>query len=437
MRLRKTVICWCLLSCGAEVPQAQAPSPPPPPPLPAPVPASSGAAAKLEPNPTPAPPESRMQSFEADVEFLAQHGAKPRVLESGSGGRVVISGTYQGRVMTSAVEPRGASLGFVNRSFIEAGKTGTAFDNYGGEDRFWLGPEGGQYALYFAPGKAFQFDNWQTPHGFQEGAWREQPSTASSAVFEQSLSLVNYAGTELKLDVRRQITLLGSEQVEAALGLAIPSDVKWVAFKSDNTITNRGAAWSEAKGIPSIWILGLFNPAPGTRIIAPFETIVAGDVVNDRYFGKIPADRLLVDRDKGFVLLKADGQARGKIGLSPARAKPVLGSYSAEGKTLTLVRFSKPAGAKRYVNNLWEVSKEPYGGDVSNAYNDGPVEPGKPSLGGFYELESSSPAVPLKTGQSLTHSHETYHLIGPESALAEVARRALGVNLADVTGAKL
>jgi hypothetical protein len=86
---------------------------------------------------------------------------------------------------------------------------------------------------------------------------------------------------------------------------------------------------------------------------------------------------------------------------------------------------------------LWEVSKEPYGGDVSNAYNDGPVEPGKPSLGGFYELESSSPAVPLKTGQSLTHSHETYHLIGPESALAEVARRALGVSLADVTGAKL
>lgn len=377
-----------------------------------------------------------MQSFEADVEFLSQHGAKPRVLESTGGGRVAISGTYQARVMTSAVEPRGASLGFVNRSFIEAGKTGTAFDNYGGEDRFWLGPEGGQYALYFAPGKPFQFDNWQTPHAFQEGAWRELPSTASSAVFEQSLSLVNYAGTKLELDVRRQITLLGSEQAAEALGGPVPDDVKWVGFKTDNTIVNRGPAWTEAKGIPSVWILGMFKPAPGTVIVAPFETGPSGDVVNDRYFGKVPADRLLVDRDKGFVLFRADGQARGKIGLSPARAKAFLGSYSAPGKTLTIVRFSKPAGAKRYVNNLWEISKDPYGGDVSNAYNDGPVEPGKPSLGGFYELESSSPASPLKTGESLTHTHETYHFVGPESALADLARRALGVSLADVAGAK-
>jgi hypothetical protein len=271
----------------------------------------------------------------------------------------------------------------------------------------------------------------------QEGPWREQPSTASSAVFEQSLSLVNYAGTELKLDVRRQITLLGADQAAAALGLALPDDVKWVGFKTDNTITNRGPAWTEAKGIPSIWILGMFNPAPGTRIIAPFETQATGEVVNDRYFGKVPADRLLVDADKGFVLFKADGQARGKIGLSPTRAKAVLGSYSAAGKALTIVRFSKPAGAKRYVNNLWEISKEPYGGDVSNAYNDGPVEPGKPSLGGFYELESSSPATPLQTGESLTHTHETYHFVGPETALGAIAVRALGVSLADVERANL
>lgn len=378
-----------------------------------------------------------MHQFEAEVDFLSQHGAAVKVLESDSGGRIAISGKYQARVMTSAVEPKGKSLGFVNHRFIEAGQTHTAFDNYGGEDRFWLGPEGGQFALYFAPGKPFEFQNWQTPAAFQEGEWHETQSLPTSAVFEQSLSLVNYASTKLELSVRREITVLGAAQATSALGMAVPAGVKWIGFKTDNTITNRGAAWREANGLPSIWILGMFNPAPGTRIVAPFETRGSNEIVNDRYFGKVPADRLLVDQDRGFVLFKADGQARGKIGLSPSRAKAVLGSYSAEGQTLTIVRFSKPAGASRYVNNLWEVSKEPYGGDVSNAYNDGPVEPGGPSLGGFYELESSSPAAELASGASLTHTHETYHFIGPAGALERLAVRVLGVSLADVERAKL
>ena len=181
----------------------------------------------------------------------------------------------------------------------------------------------------------------------------------------------------------------------------------------------------------------MFNPAPGTRIVAPFEKAGAGEVVNDRYFGKIAADRLLVNSDKAFVLLKADGQSRGKIGLSPTRAKSVLGSYSAAGQMLTIVRFTKPAGAKRYVNNLWEVSKQPYGGDLANAYNDGPVEPGKPSLGGFYELESSSPAAALAPGGKLVHTHETYHFTGPREALEAIAVKVLGVSLSDVESAPL
>ena len=379
-----------------------------------------------------------MRKFEDDVELLSQHGADAKVLELPSGGRIAISGKYQARVMTSAVEPHGASLGFVNRSFIEAGKTATAFDNYGGEDRFWLGPEGGQYALYFAAGKPFEFANWQTPHAFQEGQWQEKASTATSVTFTHAFSLASYAKTEFKVDVERKISLLGAAQAKVALGVDVPAALKWVGFSTENSITNKGPkAWTEDKGLPSIWILGMFTPAPGTRIVMPFEKQASGDVVNDKYFGKVPSDRLQIDQNKGFVAFKADGQARGKIGLSPARAKGVLGSYSAEGHMLTIVRFTKPAGAKRYVNNLWEVSKEPYGGDVSNAYNDGPVEPGKPSLGGFYELESSSPAAALAPGASLKHVHETYHFTGPREALEAIAVKVLGVSLADVQNIKL
>jgi Family of unknown function (DUF6786) len=87
-------------------------------------------------------------TFADDLAFLEKHGPL-LVLTTAGGGKVAVSPKYQGRVMTSAVAAEGRSLGWINRPFIAAGKTGTAFDNYGGEDRFWLGPEGGQYGLYF------------------------------------------------------------------------------------------------------------------------------------------------------------------------------------------------------------------------------------------------------------------------------------------------
>lgn len=444
MRRHRQAVLVSVVALGAC--QVNPPAPAQNPPAPAPVvsitaaaPATSAAPPLASASPTPtAAPSRAVRGFDEDVAFLAQHGAAVKVLESPSGGRIAISGKYQARVLTSALEPHGASLGFVNRSFIEAGKTGTAFDNYGGEDRFWLGPEGGQYALYFAPGKPFEFGNWQTPHAFQEGEWQERASTASSVTFGHAFTVTNYAKSEFKVEVERKLTLLSAEAAAAALGIQPPSALKWVGFSSENTLFNRGTqAWTEAKGLPSVWILGMFNPAPGTRIVLPFEKQASGEVINDRYFGKVPPDRLQINEAKGVAVFKADGQARGKVGLSAMRAKSVLGSYSAQGQLLTIVRFNKPAGAKRYVNNLWEVSKEPYGGDASNAYNDGPVEPGKPSLGGFYELESSSPAAALAPGGKLLHTHETYHFSGPRDALESVALKVLGLSLNDIEGAAL
>ncbi len=427
-----------LFACqvGAKAPPAAPPAPSAPP-SPSALAAPSGVTDDRSPPPPPAP-ESTLRKFDEDVAFLNRHGAELQVLQAPSGGRIAISGKYQARIMTSAVEPAGSSLGFINRAFIEAGKTGTAFDNYGGEDRFWLGPEGGQYALYFAPGKPFEFAHWQTPAAFQEGAWEQRAATPTSLTFVRSMKLTNYAKTELTLDVERKLMILALEHVKQRLGVDVPPSLKWVGFASENTITNTGTkAWTEDKGLPSIWILGMFAPVPSTRIIAPFDQQGAGEIVSDRYFGKVPPERLLVNRDKGFVLFKADGRARGKIGLPPTRAKAVLGSYSPESRLLTVVRFTKREGARRYVNNLWEVTKEPYGGDVSNAYNDGPVEPGKPSLGGFYELESSSEAAALAPGAALAHTHETYHFQGPPEALEQLAQQVLGVSLRDVENAEL
>jgi hypothetical protein len=368
-------------------------------------------------------------TFADDVAFLSRF-APIQVLESPSGGRIAVSAHYQGRVMTSAVAPDGRSLGFVNRQFIEEGKTGTVFDNYGGEDRFWLGPEGGQYALYFPPGKTFAFSNWQTPHAMQEGAWETKDATATSTTFSRRMEIVNYAATPFTIGVERKVSLVSPEEAKERLGVAPAPSVQWVGFSTSNAITNLGpTAWTEAKGLVSVWILGMFAPVPGTRVIVPFEKAAKGEIVNDRYFGKVPADRLAVRAEDGFLLFKCDGQHRSKIGLGPARAKPVLGSYSDEGKLLTIVVYTKPGGATRYVNSMWEQQKEPYGGDVVNSYNDGPTEPGKASLGGFYEIETSSPAAPLAPNEKLVHVHQTFHFTGPRDALDAIARKVLGVSL--------
>ncbi|MEO6600204.1 MAG: DUF6786 family protein [Polyangiaceae bacterium] len=379
-----------------------------------------------------APPVAASRTFEEDVLFLSRYAAV-KVLTGPHGGRIAVSGQYQARVMTSAIKTGSQSLGFINRAFIEAGQTGTPFDNYGGEDRFWLGPEGGQYGLYFPTSKPFTFDNWQTPHALQEGEWQTLRETPNSISYGHSFTVSNYEQQSFQVSIERTVTLLSSEQASERLGVPLPASLSWVGYSTENTLQNAGSsAWSEAGGLLSVWVLGMFAPVTGTQVVIPFETAAVGEIVNDRYFGKVPAERLLVDDAKGFLAFRADGKYRSKIGLGPARAKGVLGSYSEPAQLLTLVLYNKQRGATRFVNSMWEHQSAPYSGDEINSYNDGPPAPGKPPLGGFYEIESSSPAASLEPGESTTHVHQTYHFSGPHAELDALARHVLGVSLGDL-----
>ena len=173
-------------------------------------------------------PSSGRTTFESDASFLRAHGELV-ILESPGGGRVAVSPKYQGRVMTSAVLPDADSLGWIHRAFIEGGKTGTPFDNYGGEDRFWLGPEGGQFGLYFPPGKPFAFDNWQTPAAFQEGAWDISHRSPTSVGFTRKIAVTNYGGQAFTMDVTREIGILTRDAVVERLGIALDDHVQWAA----------------------------------------------------------------------------------------------------------------------------------------------------------------------------------------------------------------
>jgi hypothetical protein len=258
---------------------------------------------------------------------------------------------------------------------------------------------------------------------------------AQQVTFERDITVTNYSGTTFSLTVRRNVQLLDDDAIARAIGRVPGDSLRVVGFESDNRVTNTGLdAWRKDTGAVSIWILGQFRPGPKTTVVLPFVAGPAaerGPIVNDAYFGPIGPGRLRTGHDA--VFLRADGAKRGKIGLPPRRARDVAGSYDPDMRVLTLIEFTHPAGATDYVNSMWEHQKQPFAGDVVNAYNDGPLGPGQPPLGPFYEVESSSPAALLGPGDSITHVHRTVHIQGPEAELDAIAREKLGVSLAEMT----
>jgi hypothetical protein len=372
--------------------------------------------------------EMQQGTFGYDLEFLRKHHKDLVLLENGEA-KLIVLPAYQGRIMTSTAEGNaGASFGWLNHELIETGKFTEHFSAFGGEERFWLGPEGGQFSIYFKKGVDFTFDNWFVPKELDTEAFELVSSDKISAQFEKQMQLENFSGTKFDLKVRRDIRLLQASSIIALLG-TLPAGVHALGFQSENAITNTGsAAWNKQTGMLSIWILSMLNAGDKTTIAIPYkqgDSASMGKVVTDDYFGKVPADRLKVG--DGLILFKADGNLRSKIGISPERALPMALSYDAENNVLTIAQFSLPGNTKDYVNSLWEQQQHPFSGDAVNAYNDGPVQ--KKQMGKFYELESSSPAASLAPGATQTHLHRTIHLKGTKESLNQIVQQLLGVGI--------
>ena len=370
--------------------------------------------------------------FGDDVEFLKKHTDVVILSDASGDSRVAVIPQMQGRVMTSTADGSGGlSYGWINRDLVSSGEFLEHMNGFGGEDRFWLGPEGGQFSIFFKKGVPFDLDHWYTPASIDTEPFELVSKSTNKAVFKKDIQLENYSATKFNLRVDREVRVLGKNEAVNELGATPRKNVKMVAFESTNKITNTGSgAWKKETGLLSIWILGMFNPSPETTIVVPFnagDESTLGPVVNDSYFGKVPSDRLIVA--DGVLFFSGDGQYRSKIGLSPLRAKPVLGSYDAVNKVLTIVQYNKPEGVTDYVNSMWELQDQPYKGDTVNSYNDGPPEPGAEPMGPFYELESSSMAAALDPGERISHVHRTFHLQGSEADLDPISKAVLGVTI--------
>ena len=343
---------------------------------------------------------------------------------------------WQGRVMTSTAEgDTGFSFGWINRALIESGKLLPHINAFGGEERLWLGPEGGQFSIFFSKGKSFTYDNWQTPAFIDSNPFQLIASSDTSALFGNDIITENYSGTSFKFRIEREVTLMSAKDVNKQTYIDV-NGLEYVAYCSTNKIINQGTAeWKRETGLLSIWMLGMFNHSPAIIIVIPFkpgEEKMIGPKVNDAYFGKISGERLKVTND--HIFFKADGKSRGKIGIPPLIATGVIGSYDPDNKILTLLICKLPEGKTDYVNSSWLIQKNPYSGDALNSYNDGPLEDGS-QMGPFYELETSSPAADLKPGESLSHIQFTLHLTGDTKKLDAVARKVLGVSLNEISNA--
>jgi len=343
---------------------------------------------------------------------------------------------WQGRVMTSTSEgDEGYSFGWINHNLIASGKIQPHINAFGGEERLWLGPEGGQFSIFFKKGSEFIYDQWQTPAFLDTDPFGVVSLTDSSALFAFDVETENYSGTNLRFRLEREVILLSNDAVRKQTGIDAYG-LNIVAYRSVNKIINRGdEKWTKETGLLSIWMLGMFNPSPSVIVAIPFKSgdeKAMGPAVNDNYFGKIPADRMKVSGN--HIFFRAYGKSRGKIGLSPLRATGTMGSFDSANNILTLLICRMPEGKAEYVNSAWQIQDNPYSGDALNSYNDGPLEDGS-QMGPFYELESSSPAAALKPGETLDHVQITMHLTGKRELLNNVALKVLGISLDEIENA--
>lgn len=380
--------------------------------------------------------KSQSGTFGYDLEFISKF-TDPVVLKDKTGKPILFtSPEHQGRVFTSSFDGlKGKSLGYINYQRAASNEILPHTQGYGGEDRFWIGPQGGQYTIYFNPGDPFDFDHWFTPAPFDTESFDLVAANDSSVHYHKEMNLRNYVNTSFDLAVDRKIGVIEHNEALELLRITGAKDLKYVGFESSNKITNTGnEPWKKETGLLSIWILGMFPG--GSTIVIPYKESVDSefDSPYNEYFTEIigKLDENHLKKGENVLFYNGSGNYIGKIGVKPKYTKPVVGSYDEIHNILTILQYSFVEGETDYVNSQWEIQVNPYKGDVVNAYNDGPLNRASGAKLTFYELESSSPARELEPGESMEHVHRTFHFQGDKGQLNKITKALFGLGIDEI-----
>jgi len=355
------------------------------------------------------------------------------ILNGEGGSKLIVSPEMYGRIFDVRVG-REDMVGFVCFPEIYEGERNDRFNNFGGMDRFWIGPEAGPFGLFFPPGAKMDLANWRVPKDLNRGGFKVLQSSPESVKMTRRMDLVNFSGTRFQVQVDREAGLILQDRMLRTFGLK-ESDVRpWVSYAgsfSDNILINTGPeAWKKEKGLLQIWILGQFTPGPRTVVMAPFKDGEGPEYRDVPYLGKIPADRLKLLANT--VIFRTDGRAEYKFGMTQMRTAGLAGSFDFQRNLLVVVRFDVPPKPALYASSVWAKEQaDPYSGDAFQAHNWDRTRTADQRFA-FYEFETLSPAADLAPGESIRHRHETHCFQGEYWKLREIAQKILGVDLDEV-----
>lgn len=359
-------------------------------------------------------------NFETDLTLIKRH-ISPVIL-SDNDKKIVVSPELQGRILVATSNDfDNQSIGWINREHLNSDVNDTQ-QLGGGADRLWFGPDGGKFSVFFEPRAEPTTDNIRVPPTLAKRPFHIKSKSSTEVTFENTLSFQNHLGFEFETKVKRLISIFSEDRVVNELGMEIPAGLSWLAYGSDTQVTNDGKEnWTPDTGLFSIWSLSTFAP---TAIIAiPLKQPLAR-VTN--YFDP-PSGRQTRISNK-TVFYNADANFMNKIGIPPKYTLPFIGSYNKKLNRLTIIKFRISDLGAGYVNAVWDWNAQPLDGEIINIFNDGIQENGKP-FGPFYEMETSSSALALKTGQRHSHYHYTFHFTGSETTLDLISKKILGVTL--------
>src|SRR5215831_7984220 len=146
--------------------------------------------------------------FGDDLDFLRRHTETVVLSDDAGAACVALCPALQGRVATSTTGGAdGPSFGWLNRALIASGRHVPHMNVYGGEDRFWLGPEGGQFSLFFAPGAPQDLAHWQTPAPIDAEPFTLADTGPARALLRKTMRLTNASATVFDLEVEREVRL--------------------------------------------------------------------------------------------------------------------------------------------------------------------------------------------------------------------------------------
>ncbi|MBR6389498.1 MAG: hypothetical protein IKS15_05205 [Opitutales bacterium] len=371
--------------------------------------------------------------FGLDLAFLEKY-ADCVVLGEGES-FVAVSPKLQARVMTSTLGgEEGMSIGWINRGLIASKNPESHMNLYGGEDRFWIGPEGTEHSVFFEKGALFVPDNWKIPQEISAQPWKVKSANRYQASFEKEIHITSARGEKFDILASREISFISKENAQSILKVEIPESVKMVAFQSANKATNIGArAWGAETGYINLAVVSTFHANKTTYGFIPFnqgDPKNLGTIITDLYNESPIGDRLSVAAD--FVRMRLDGAKLGEIFMNPRRSRSIMGFYDSDKNLLTIIAVVPPASQKKYLVPYWRRTNDMLDGDALGLFNNGPANHDTFYADKLFKATTFSPALALKPQKSQLHIQRTFHFCGSEYELEKIAQKLLGVGIKDL-----